>query len=292
MMMLSSEEFEAHTARLRDSKSNAQAGHLRSVRLVAIFSALLLALLLAGCATHKPFVGSRPFDFQKDTFNYPNLLVWDYHFDENGKWVHERHKPDPDYTHHCFVVVRSARQFFQHASFDPSQPVADQKTYRRLIRKVVDIDPARVLPEEKRIVIPGYANLREFSQAQEHLLKDECGGAWRSYFQRGHWRIVFPFSRSNQEKTAKTLLQDLAENRPPIVHVVQFPQLTINHAVLVFDAKQTEKAIEFIVYDPNKPDAAKTLFYDRATRTFSFAGNDYWPGGQLDVYEIYRSWRY
>ncbi|MBC8096052.1 MAG: hypothetical protein H7Y43_09585, partial [Akkermansiaceae bacterium] len=42
---------------------------------------LLLALLLAGCAARKPFVGARPFDFQRDTFSYANLLVWDYHFD-------------------------------------------------------------------------------------------------------------------------------------------------------------------------------------------------------------------
>jgi hypothetical protein len=34
------------------------------------------------------------------------------------------------------------------------------------------------------------------------------------------------------------------------------------------------------------------LTFDRATRTFSFPFNDYWPGGRLDVYEIYRSWKY
>ncbi|HLP78774.1 MAG TPA: hypothetical protein VK327_17870 [Candidatus Paceibacterota bacterium] len=253
---------------------------------------LLLALLFCGCAGRRQFVGSRPFDFQRDTFSYANQLIWDYHFDAQGRWVHQRHKPEPDYTHHCFVVTRSARQFFQNARFDPAKPVADEKTYRRLIREVVSIDPARVLPEEKKIVIPGYADLRSFSEAQEHLLKEKCGGAWRSYFQRGHWRMVFPFSRAHQERTAENLLEDLKQNRPPVVHVVRFPQLTINHAVLIFGAKQTAGTIEFHAYDPNKPDSPKTLLFDRASRTFSFAGNDYWPGGRLDVYEIYRSWRY
>src|SRR5262249_38046612 len=158
-----------------------------------------------------------------------------------GKWVHNRREPEPDYTHHCFVVARSARQFFENAKFDPTQPIAGEADYRRLISRVVSVDPSHPLPDSKKIVIPGYANLHEFSAAQEHLLKAQCGGAWQSYFQRGHWRIMFPFSRAHQERTAKQFLTDLRENRPPVVHVIRFPQLTINHAVLIFDAKETEK---------------------------------------------------
>jgi hypothetical protein len=257
---------------------------------VIFFAAVLVTL--CGCAGRQQFVGARPFDFQKDSFAYPNALVWDYHFDANGKWVHQRHEPPPDYTHHCFVVARSARQFFENAKFEPTQPPASEATYRRLIRQVVSVDPSHPLPDSKKIVIPGYANLRDFSAAQEKLLKAECGGAWQSYFQRGHWRMIFPFSRAHQARTAEELLAELKKNRPPVVHVVRFPQLTINHSVLLFDAKETDKEIRFSVYDPNKPDSPKTLTYDRATRTFLFAGNDYWPGGRVDIYEIYRSWDY
>ena len=154
------------------------------------------------------------------------------------------------------------------------------------------MDPSHPLPDSKKIVIPGYANLREFSAGQELLLKAECGGAYQSYFQRGHWRMVFPFSRTHQNRTAEQLLEDLKENRPPVVHVVRFPQLTINHSVLLFGARETDKEILFSVYDPNKPDSPKILNFDRTSRTFSFAGNDYWPGGRVDIYEIYRSWDY
>jgi hypothetical protein len=251
-----------------------------------------LLVFLCGCAGHKEFVGARPFNFQTDTFSYANALVWDYHFDENEKWVHQRHEPAPDYTHHCFVVARSARQFFQHARFDAAQPLAGEETYRRLIRKVVSIDPERVLPENQKIVIPGYASLRAFSEGQEKLLKAECGGAWQSYFQRGHWRVVFPFSRANQERAAEGFLADLKQNCPPVVHVIRFPQLSINHAVLVFNAKETGTTIEFSIYDPYRPDEPKLLLFDRATRTFNFEQNAYWPGGRLDAYEIYRSWNY
>lgn len=257
-----------------------------------LHSAFVLVLLLCGCACQKQFVGARPFDFQKDTFSYANDLTWVYHFDANGKWVHERREPRPDYHQHCFVVARSARQFFQNARFDPSQPMATESTYRRLIYRVVSVDPDYSLPDAEKIVIPGYANLRDFSAAQEKVLKSECGGAWRSYFQRGNWRMIFWFSRAHQACTAGQLVADLKENRPPVVHIVRFPQLTINHSVLVFAAKEIEKEIVFSVYDPNKPDSPKVLNYDRASRTFTFAGNDYWPGGRVDAYEIYRKWDY
>jgi hypothetical protein len=272
-----------------ENRRNGRSEKRRAARF--LFICAMAALLFSGCVS-RPFIGSRPFDFQKDTFAFANELVWEYHFDENGKWVHQRREPEPDYTHHCFVVARSARQFFQNAKFDPSLPMADDATYRKLIRKVVSVDPARALPDEKKIIIPGYADLREFSEAREKDLKAECGGAWESYFQRGHWRMIFPFSRAHQAATAKRLVADLEQNRPPVVHVVRFPQLTINHAILLFDAEETPTNIVFSVYDPNKPDSPKSLVFDRASRTFTFAGNDYWPGGRLDVYEVYRSWDY
>jgi hypothetical protein len=198
---------------------------------------LLLLLLLCGCATpsQSPPV-TRRFDFQTDTFAYPNELVWEYYFDADGKWTSRRREPESTYSHECFVVARSARQFFLNARFDPQQPIADEATYRRLIRGVVSTSPRHMLPDDKKIVIPGYANLREFSQACEKLLKAQCGGSWQSYFQRGHWRVVFPFFRSEQQRMADQLLAHLAQNLPLVVHVICFPELTINHAVVIFDA--------------------------------------------------------
>ena len=51
----------------------------------------------------------------------------------------------------------------------------------------------------------GVADLRAFSQAHERLLKDECGSTLESYFQRGHWRMIMPFSRRNQQGFADKL---------------------------------------------------------------------------------------
>jgi hypothetical protein len=52
----------------------------------------------------------RRFEFERDTFAFPNELVWEYHFDEaTGTTGAARRVPAPDYVHRCFVLVRAAR---------------------------------------------------------------------------------------------------------------------------------------------------------------------------------------
>ena len=255
---------------------------------------LLLALALAsGCASSSDHSPSRPFQFRQDTFSYANELVWEYEFDDfTGDTTHRRRVPPPTYTHHCFVVARAAKQFFQNARFDASQPKADEETYRALVRRVVSIAPRKVLPEDRKIVVPGYASLFSFSEDWEHVLKAECGGAWRSYFQKGHWRMVLPLTRANQSRMTEQLLDSLGRNRPAVIHVVRFPRLTINHSLVVFDAEENKEDIRFSVYDPNHPEKPSTLTFDRATRRFHLPRNPYFIGGRVDVYEIYHAWNY
>lgn len=256
---------------------------------------LCLAIaVLCGCSSypHPSTAQCRPFDLNKDTLAYPNELVWEYHYDANGKWTTQAREPKPTYALHCFVVARTVRQFFENARFDPKQPVADETTYRRLVRRVVSSNARHPVPESEKIVIPGYPDLREFSQKHETLLKEECGGAWQSYVQRGHWRMIFPFSRHQQEHVAAQLLAHIQPGWPVIVHVVRFPQLTINHAMVVYGAKESDNEIDFIAYDPNQPAHPITISYDRATRTFLLAPNNYYPGGRVDVYEVFYKWDY
>jgi hypothetical protein len=263
-------------------------------RLLWLPALTLLCGLLCGCASAPPQerTSGRPFEFERDTLAYPNELVWVYGYDAEGNWKAHRREPKPDYSLHCFVVARTVRQFFENARFEPAQAVADEATYRQLVRRVVATSPAYRVREPERIVLPGYADLRAFSRAHEKLLKEECGGAWQSYFQRGHWRMVFPFSRSQQEEVAEQLLTHLTPDHPVIVHLARFPQLSINHAVVVFGAKATEKQIEFATYDPNQPERATVVVYDRPTRTFIFPQCNYFPGGRVDVYEVYWKWNY
>src|SRR5258708_6038989 len=142
------------------------------------FAWCLLAMALCGCASTRPANTGRHFEFGKDTFSYANELVWEYHYDANGKWVTNRREPRPIYSQHCFVVARSALQFFENARFDAAQPEADDVAYRHLVKRVISTDPRHPLPDDCKIVVPGYSDLRTFSQAREHLLKARCGGVW------------------------------------------------------------------------------------------------------------------
>jgi hypothetical protein len=254
-------------------------------------AALFFVLFVVGCATPTPSV-TRRFDFRTDTFAYENELKWEYDFDANGKWTGKRRDSETKYSLHCFVVARSARQFFANARFDPSKPVVNKGTYRKLVRRVARSDPRQPFPEEKKIVIPGYANLREFSEAKQDLLRAECGPATQSYFQRGNWRMIFPFKREGQAKVAEELKTSLQRNWPPIVHAVTFPNLILNHAVLIFDAKEEGMKTFFSAYDPNDSSAPITIKFDSASKQFFFPKTKYFPGGKVNIYEIYRSWNY
>jgi hypothetical protein len=233
----------------------------------------------------------RRFEFPRDTFAFANELLWEYQFDAGtGKTVFRRRDPGPDYAHRCFVLVRAARQFLYHARFDAGQKVADEAVYRQRVRAVVSRSPRTASPLENQIVIPGYAGLREFSAAHEKLLKAECGGAWRSYVLRSHWRMVLPISRSHQERTAERLYVTIREGVSPLVHLVKFPALTINHGMILFSAQATETGFAFSAYDPNQPAQPSPLAFDRATKAFFLPRNSYWAGGRLDIIEIYRGW--
>ena len=234
---------------------------------------------------------ARRFEFARDSFAFPNELVWEYTTDAaTGKMIFGRREPKPDYAHRCFALARVARQFFYHARFAADQPPATADLCRQLIRAVIARHPRTPCALAERIVIPGFAGLREFSRAQEKLFKTECGGAWRSYFVRSHWRMIFPFSRAHQTRTAESLVAALGKKLLPVVHLVKFPALTINHCIILFGVTETGRGWEFESYDPNNAVEPERLTFDRATRTFHLAPNSCWPGGELNVSHIYRSW--
>jgi hypothetical protein len=233
----------------------------------------------------------RRFEFARDTLAFANELVWTYQFDPaTGKTTVRWRKPKPDYVLRCFVLTRVVRQFLYHARFDAGQKIAGDETCRRLIREVISRNPRSPCPYERQIVIPGYAGLREFSRAQEQVFKNECGGAWRSYFLPSHWRMVFPLTRAHQTRTAAQLFAALKQNIAPIIHLVNFPSLSINHGMVVFDGVETGGGFEFKAYDPNDPKQPSRLTFDRAAQTFFLPANLYWVGGRLNVIEIYRRW--
>jgi hypothetical protein len=234
----------------------------------------------------------RSFSFEQDAFNFANELFWEYRIDATGKTTTVKNDPPPKYAHRCFVVVRSARQFFYHARFEPGLPAAENEAYRRLIRQVVGRSSRRPSAVSDRVVIPGFDGLRAFSRAHEPLLKAECGGPWQSYFLRSHWRMVFPIWRRHQEHMAQQLVRAFSLRPAPIVHLFRFPRITINHGILLFRFTESRQEVQFDAYDPNIPAHPVRLIYDRAARTFHFPRAAYWAGGAVSVVEIYRGGLY
>jgi len=233
----------------------------------------------------------RRFVFERDSFAFANELLWEYRLaPDSGKMKFSPRAPKPDYAHRCFVLVRAARQFLYHARFDGQANSADDTAYRRLVRATVSRDPRLVASPQDQIVIPGFACLREFSAARPQLLKEECGGAWRSYFLRSHWRMIFFISRTHQERTAAHLERALRQGFSPIVHLVKFPTLTINHGMILFDVAATGGGWAFSACDPNDAQRPTIITFDKAARQFSLPANAYWPGGALNIIEIFASW--
>lgn len=253
---------------------------------------LLASLFLAGSATASAGeVSSRArFDFTRDTFSYVNQTVWRYHMDPaTGREVATRKKTPATYSRHCAVVVRAAKQFFDHARFEPFLPKVSAATYRRLVREVIASPADTVSPERDRIEIPGYSGLRAFSKDHEAMLKQECGGAWESYFHRGNWRMILPFPRRGQAETAHRLIEELRAGRVAVVWLIRFPQLSINHALLLYGVRQEADEVEFSAYDPNVLGHPSKLVFHRKDRTFTFPRSFYFAGGKVNVYEIYRN---
>lgn len=248
---------------------------------------LAVLLVAGGCAT-SPESGAitrRPFDFQADTFSYSNELVWEYAFDPaTQQTTTTKREPPQTYTHRCFVVVRAARQFFNHARFDPTVPPATN--YLPIVRKVLARSPRKESADAEKIIIPGYRNLRAFSGDHAPLLQSHCGGPWESYFQRGHWRMLFPLTRKHQKRTAEQLIAQLRDKRAPIVHIVRFPSLAINHVLLIYTAERNADETRFLAYDPNDPHVPTPLTYKDGR--FSIPANPYFPrGGRVDIYPIF-----
>ncbi|HAV62926.1 MAG TPA: hypothetical protein DCY13_11245 [Verrucomicrobiales bacterium] len=258
---------------------------------------MLLSLLLlgtTGCATtaNRP-AAERRFVMEEDSFAYANELLWDYRVDPGtGRVVTESREPKPEFHHQCFVMARAARQFFDFAEFAPGAPRPDEAVLRDQIEKVLERDPRSDPARRGRVVIPGYASLRELSREQEALLKDACGGSWQSFVQRGHWRIVLPFSGRHQARMATRLRAELDRGIVPAIHLVRFPQLTINHAMLVIDVEEGPEEIRFICYDPNDPAAPRVVSYRKEDRRFHLPMTNYFPGGRVNVFEVYRNWLY
>jgi hypothetical protein len=250
----------------------------------------LVMLLALGCAVPSRRSAPEAFRFPDDAFAFANETVWEYRLDAaTRRMTWSRREPTPPFSLRCGNMVRAARQFRVHARFDPSAPPLGPDAYRELVREVVGRDPRQQDGDGDPVVIPGYPDLRTFSAAQTAIVQEALEGPWQSYVQRGNWRMIFPFTPRHQRRLAERLRAEVAEGRLPIVHVLVYPQQTLNHMVLVYGAEETPAEVRFHAYDPNDAGAPILLTYDRGARTFVYPQVPYFGGGPVKAYAIYES---
>ncbi|HVK57250.1 MAG TPA: hypothetical protein VM735_00595 [Candidatus Kapabacteria bacterium] len=255
-------------------------------RLVAI-ACVGMVFISTGCSTCKQSAG-RQFRIAEDNLSFANQLKWTYEFREDGSFIAHDVEPAPERPHRCFPMARATREFFYHARFDPTLPKEDENGYRKLVSEVLSRNSRCPSSPEERIVIPGYTNLFSFSTEHSELVRSEIGGSWRSFYQRGNWRMIFPISDRRERKTAHALFDEVQSGRTPIVHVYRFPDVRLNHGLLVFEAKKEGNEMVFYLYDPNNTTRRGELRFNESKQSFIFERNQYFAGGPVKVYEVYR----
>lgn len=233
------------------------------------------------------------FRFNRDTFAFANETVFEY----RDGLAHLR-KPSATgnqpqtYTRRCFVMSRAAMQFHKFARFAPHGALLDDRALAERVRTITR-RPAwgEALPADRRIVCPGYTSLRAMSRTRSRVLQDNIGIGWTTYLRFGNIRIFYEHSRKHQERTHANLDAILARGELFVAYLSTFPNLSINHAVLVYaraSPSARAAAIErYVVYDPNHPEAPRELTWSPTDRAFAFQKDWDFVGGFVRVYQVY-----
>ncbi len=255
-------------------------------RLAALLSAAVVATAACASTPHPgPLLGLdaplavSTFSFENDTFAFPNMIRSRHPDDEPGL-----------YANYCFVLARGLRQFAQFVRFDPAAPKLDHAGYVERVKRVAAraaYDPAP--PPAERVVIPGYANLRDFSREQEAAVKEGLGGRWLTLFHWTNWRVALPISDDHQERLALTIIDELRAGRLVQLLVSNFPKPELNHTVVVFESIPKKGAVDFVVWDPNNPDGPGIITFDQGSKGFWATDVYDTDPGPIRAYRLYYS---
>jgi hypothetical protein len=228
------------------------------------------------------------FNYNRDTLSFANWTVFTY---ENGRIVSHKNQFGHHYSRRCFVMTRTVEQFYKFAHFEPSAAKLDNNELRKRIRAITRKPPWHdPLPPEKRIVIPGYRNLRELSAANTQLMQQNIGLGWVVYLRPGNARMFYLHDERYQEKTHRLMEEALARREFFIAYLSDFPIMHINHSVLVYKHDRphaSDGSDHYLVYDPNHPGAPRHLEWLPAKREFSYQKDQEFAGGFTRVFQVY-----
>ena len=230
------------------------------------------------------------FRFDRDTFAFANQTVFEYHEGHASLRKSSATKRD-EYNRHCFVMSRTAAQFKKFARFEarstPLDDVSLAARVRALTRQPAWAEP---LPDNQRIVFPGYKDLKEMSKARRELVQINIGHGWPSYFRISNARMMFQDGTGYQERTHAQLNSALARGELFVAFLTTYPRFSINHSVLIYKLKSSEPnpgVDHYLVYDPNHPESPRNLTWSSRDRAFSYQKDWDFVGGAVRVYQVY-----
>jgi hypothetical protein len=253
---------------------------------LALGRVVAVAILATACVSAPPAPSTLPtgdaavreFSFDRDTFAFPNDIRAFY--------------PDREdlYANYCFVLAKGMRQFFLFARFDPAAARLDRRGYMDRVRQVVSRPPWRpASPSDDRVVIPGYANLREFSGAEESAVKEGLGGRFWTFVHWTNWRVVLPLSHRHQANVLEEIRRDLEAGRLVQLLITNWPILELNHTVVAFASRVNGRGVELAIWDPNEPARPGLITFD-PTRSHFWATRVYATRpGVIRLFRMYYS---
>ena len=249
---------------------------------------LIILIFVSGCHSLPPKETAVPFSFEKDRFYFKNQTEWNYIDGIKRRDLGRKPASEREYTVHCFVMSRSAVQFWKFARFDPNLPRPDPERLASLVREVV-MRPTwwRPLPLEERTLFPGYSNLVDLSRAQEKILKENLGRSWPTLCRPFNFNLVLPITKEHQSDTNRELQAYLGKGHPVVIWIYNFPKQNINHVVMAYQFEETKDGTVYWIYDPNLNKHPVKLTYNPQTQTFSFDRTFYFTGGPVSVRTIY-----
>jgi hypothetical protein len=247
---------------------------------------------VAVCLATARDLAASNFRFERDTFAFQNATVLKY---KDGRPTKSKNTdPSNQYQRSCFVMTRAAMQFRKFARFEPRGRRLNDTELAARIRDVARREPWQpALPANQRIVFPGYADLRAISKAHKRVFQENLGDGFATYFRPGNFRMFYEHSPEYQEQTHANLEAALARGDFFVGYLSTYPNLSINHAILVYARKRAhrrDKAEHYVVYDPNHAEAPRSLTWSPRARAFSYQKDIDFVGGFTRVYQVYGKW--
>lgn len=224
-----------------------------------------------------------------DTLCYPNDTFYTKGRDESVVIPNEPDGYPPIYLHRCFPLVRITLQFHKFVRFDPNAKKLTEEQYVALIRHICRIPtwwPA--FSEKDKLVVPGYANLRDFSAARQYAFQQNAGWWLITYFRIGNWRMIFPSPKATRIWAVDNITRGIDEGKLQAVFMSVFPRM--NHCVVAYDyTRQPNGNVIFWVYDPNYHNAGGYIVWDAQQREFLEQKRWFFPGGPVKLIRMYIS---